>query len=164
MPAVTERLDPNADQSGRKPRSERDARRRRVADMLIEGFSSYHIQLTLAGEYGVSRRSIRKDVERIYRIWQVEDRNNLVKQSALFFRRINKLSRKAEADNQLGVAAQLEALRLRAVEGVLGGTSTRELIGSDDAGHQQTIADAAAAAERAREKRQRLRITVREAK
>lgn len=132
--------------------------------MLIEGYTATYIANLLAGEYGVSTRMIRKDAERIYRVWDIEDREALRNQRALFFRRISKLARKAESTDQLTVVVQLEALRLRAIEGILGGVKGQHLLGGDEVSQPRTIADAATAAERAREKRQRLRITVREAK
>lgn len=159
---MTERKDPTQDQSGRTSRAERDQRRRRVAEMLISGVSITQVAQIIAGEYGVTPRMIRKDAERIFRIWEIEDRDNLVRQGAIFFRRINRLAIKAEAAEQFGVAAQLEALRLRALEHYLSGLGASSAEG-ERLGEHRTLADAARAAEHVREKRKQLRISVREA-
>lgn len=96
---------------------------------MVECVSTVRIQRSISEQYGVSTRMVRKDMARVQKQWEIEDRDAARAQTAKLLRRLDLIGEKAMEKGQLGVAALVEAQRMRFLEkcsGRLGGDSDGE--------------------------------------
>lgn len=111
----------------------RRERRRRVADLMVECLSAARIERIVSEQFGVSARMVRKDMRRVRQVWEIEDRDAAKVQTAKLLRRLDLIGEKAIEKGNLGVAALVEAQRMRFLEkfaGRLGDSDSGSSTGS----------------------------------
>lgn len=111
----------------------RRERRRRVAELMVECVSVIRIQRIISEQYGVTTRLVRKDIARVQKQWEIEDRDAAKVQTAKLLRRLDLIGEKAIEKGNLGVAALVEAQRMRFLEkfaGRLGDSDSGSSTGS----------------------------------
>ena len=81
--------------------------------MVLDRLPGTHIAEVISAEWGVSPRSVRKDIERIRKRWKIEDEKAAVAARSLIMRRIDRAARIAEANKDVAGMLACEALAMK---------------------------------------------------